>query len=30
MRMSLDGKTMEYFAEGVRNTVGFDWDPDYR
>ena len=27
LRMSLDGKTMEYFAEGVRNTVGFDWDP---
>jgi glucose/arabinose dehydrogenase len=27
LRMSLDGQTLEYFAEGVRNTVGFDWDP---
>jgi len=27
MRMSLDGKVLEYYAEGVRNTVGFDWDP---
>ena len=26
-RMTLDGKTIEYFAEGVRNTVGFDWNP---
>ena len=25
--MTLDGKMLEYFAEGVRNTVGFDWDP---
>jgi glucose/arabinose dehydrogenase len=25
--MTLDGKTLEYFAEGVRNTVGFDWNP---
>jgi glucose/arabinose dehydrogenase len=27
LRMSLDGKSLEFFAEGVRNTVGFDWDP---
>jgi len=27
MRMTLDGKTLEYFAEGVRNSVGFDWEP---
>jgi glucose/arabinose dehydrogenase len=27
MRMSLDGQILEYYAEGVRNTVGFDWDP---
>jgi len=27
LRMSLDGQTLEYVAEGVRNTVGFDWDP---
>lgn len=26
-RMTLDGKTIEYYAEGVRNTVGFDWNP---
>ena len=26
-RMSLDGKKREIFAEGVRNTVGFDWHP---
>jgi len=26
-RMDLDGKNLEIFAEGVRNTVGFDWDP---
>jgi glucose/arabinose dehydrogenase len=26
-RMTLDGGTIEYFAEGVRNTVGFDWNP---
>lgn len=28
MRMTLDGQTLEYVAEGVRNTVGFDWDPE--
>jgi glucose/arabinose dehydrogenase len=28
LRMTMDGKTLEYFAEGVRNTVGFDWNPD--
>jgi glucose/arabinose dehydrogenase len=27
LRMSLDGNKLEYFAEGVRNTVGFDWNP---
>ena len=27
MMMTLDGKTLEYFAEGIRNTVGFDWSP---
>jgi glucose/arabinose dehydrogenase len=27
LRMSLDGRSLEYFAEGVRNTVGFDWNP---
>lgn len=27
MRMKQDGKDLEIFAEGVRNTVGFDWDP---
>jgi glucose/arabinose dehydrogenase len=27
LRMSLDGKLLEYYAEGVRNTVGFDWGP---
>jgi glucose/arabinose dehydrogenase len=26
-RMTLDGNTIEYVAEGVRNTVGFDWNP---
>ena len=28
MRMKPDGSELEVFAEGVRNTVGFDWDPD--
>ena len=28
MRMKLDGSGLELFAEGVRNTVGFDWHPD--
>ncbi len=27
LRMTLDGNSLEYVAEGVRNTVGFDWDP---
>ena len=27
MRMNLDGSGLETFARGVRNTVGFDWDP---
>ena len=26
-RLSPDGKTREIFARGVRNTVGFDWQP---
>jgi len=26
-RMTLDGKKREIFAEGIRNTVGFDWHP---
>jgi glucose/arabinose dehydrogenase len=27
MRMAADGKGLEIFARGVRNTVGFDWHP---
>src|SRR6476646_7804461 len=27
MRMNPDGSGLEVFARGVRNTVGFDWDP---
>lgn len=27
MRMKPDGSGLEIFAEGVRNTVGFDWHP---
>lgn len=27
MRMKPDGKDLEVFASGVRNTVGFDWHP---
>lgn len=27
MRMDLDGTNLEIFAKGIRNTVGFDWDP---
>jgi glucose/arabinose dehydrogenase len=27
MRMRPDGKGLEIFARGVRNTVGFDWHP---
>lgn len=30
LRMSLDGKELEYFIEGVRNPMGFDWDPATR
>jgi len=29
-RINLDGSNMEIYAEGVRNTVGFDWEPVYR
>ena len=28
MRMNADGSSLEVFARGIRNTVGFDWDPD--
>ena len=27
VRMKPDGSDLEVFAEGVRNSVGFDWDP---
>jgi glucose/arabinose dehydrogenase len=27
-RMKPDGSKFEIFAEGIRNTVGFDWSPD--
>ncbi|MGQ3889454.1 PQQ-dependent sugar dehydrogenase [Legionella sp. CNM-1927-20] len=27
MRMDPDGSHFEVYAQGVRNTVGFDWDP---
>jgi glucose/arabinose dehydrogenase len=27
MRMDPDGRHLEIFARGVRNTVGFDWNP---
>ncbi len=27
LRMRPDGRDLEIFARGVRNTVGFDWDP---
>ena len=27
MRMQPDGSGLEVYAHGVRNTVGFDWDP---
>jgi glucose/arabinose dehydrogenase len=28
MRMNPDGTGLEIFVRGVRNTVGFDWNPD--
>jgi len=28
MRMNADGTGLETFARGVRNSVGFDWDPE--
>jgi glucose/arabinose dehydrogenase len=28
MRMNADGTGLETFAKGVRNSVGFDWDPE--
>jgi len=28
MRMKPDGRDLEIFASGVRNTVGFDWHPE--
>jgi len=27
LRMNPDGSGLEIFASGIRNTVGFDWDP---
>ncbi len=27
-RMNPDGSGLEVFAQGIRNTVGFDWQPD--
>jgi glucose/arabinose dehydrogenase len=30
MRMKPDGSSLEVFASGVRNTVGFDWHPGTR
>jgi len=27
MRMNRDGSALEVYARGVRNSVGFDWDP---
>lgn len=30
VRMSLDGKEIEYYAEGVRSVGGFDWNPESR
>jgi glucose/arabinose dehydrogenase len=30
LRMNADGSNLSVFAEGVRNTVGFDWDPETR
>lgn len=28
MRMNPDGSELEIYAEGIRNTVGFDWHPE--
>jgi len=28
MRMESDGSQLEIFAKGIRNTVGFDWNPE--
>ncbi|MDN7023545.1 sorbosone dehydrogenase family protein [Methanoculleus sp. FWC-SCC1] len=28
MRMNPDGSDLEIFARGIRNTVGFDWNPE--
>ena len=28
MRMKADGSNLEVYARGVRNSVGFDWDPE--
>jgi glucose/arabinose dehydrogenase len=28
LRMNPDGSGLEIFAEGIRNTVGFDWHPE--
>jgi glucose/arabinose dehydrogenase len=28
MRMNADGSGLELFASGIRNTVGFDWQPE--
>jgi len=28
MRMNADGSGLEVFAKGIRNTVGFDWQPN--
>jgi glucose/arabinose dehydrogenase len=30
LRMKPDGSQLETFAEGVRNSVGFDWHPTTR
>ncbi|QQS36774.1 MAG: sorbosone dehydrogenase family protein [Ignavibacteriales bacterium] len=27
LRMNPDGSDLQLYAEGIRNTVGFDWDP---